>query len=96
MFAKRPVLTSEEGASNSSSSGDGSSRPSFMYYVNDGIYGSFNCIMFDHHTVVPALLQVRDSLDYYKIWDNTIIEPRMWLGCTVLCFYVVDTTLMNR
>lgn len=23
-------------------------KPSFMYYVNDGVYGSFNCILFDH------------------------------------------------
>lgn len=33
------------------------SRTSFMYYVNDGIYGSFNCIMFDHYTVSPSLLE---------------------------------------
>lgn len=28
---------------------------SFMYYLNDGVYGSFNCILFDHATVVPEL-----------------------------------------
>ena len=61
VFAKRPVLTSGEGASSSArDAGGDSDRPSFMYYVNDGIYGSFNCIMFDHYTVVPALLQVRE------------------------------------
>lgn len=26
-------------------------RPAFMYYLNDGIYGSFNCIPFDHAKV---------------------------------------------
>ncbi|KAJ1553342.1 hypothetical protein HK405_008201, partial [Cladochytrium tenue] len=31
-------------------------HPAFMYYVNDGIYGSFNCIPFDHATVVPRVL----------------------------------------
>ena len=31
---------------------------SFMYYVNDGVYGSFNCIMFDHVTPSPSLLKV--------------------------------------
>lgn len=41
------------------------SKPSYMYYVNDGIYGSFNCIMFDHYTVVPTLLQVTFT-------DNTL------------------------
>ncbi|KAJ2450808.1 Ornithine decarboxylase [Coemansia sp. RSA 2336] len=32
------------------------SGPSFMYYVNDGVYGSFNCIMFDHQHPVPQVL----------------------------------------
>ncbi len=31
----------------------------FMYYVNDGVYGSFNCILFDHVTPTPAVLKVR-------------------------------------
>jgi len=22
---------------------------SFMYYINDGVYGSFNCVIFDHY-----------------------------------------------
>eukprot|EP01088_Endostelium_zonatum_P000233 TRINITY_DN103_c0_g1_i1.p1 TRINITY_DN103_c0_g1~~TRINITY_DN103_c0_g1_i1.p1 ORF type:complete len:485 (-),score=116.84 TRINITY_DN103_c0_g1_i1:159-1613(-) len=26
-------------------------KPDFLYYVNDGVYGSFNCIMFDHAKV---------------------------------------------
>ncbi|KCV69000.1 hypothetical protein H696_04420 [Fonticula alba] len=29
----------------------------FMYYVNDGVYGSFNCIQFDHARVIPAVLR---------------------------------------
>jgi len=28
---------------------------SYMYYVNDGVYGSFNCILFDHAIVKPVL-----------------------------------------
>lgn len=28
----------------------------FMYYVNDGVYGSFNCLVFDHATVHPEVL----------------------------------------
>lgn len=31
---------------------------SFMYYLNDGVYGSFNCILFDHATVEPELYDV--------------------------------------
>ena len=33
------------------------SEYSVMYYVNDGVYGSFNCIMYDHATVSPVLLR---------------------------------------
>jgi len=29
-----------------------------MYYVNDGIYGSFNCLLHDHAVVTPKLLKV--------------------------------------
>lgn len=60
VFAKRPVVVTSED-SDGGGGDQGSSGPSFMYYVNDGIYGSFNCIMFDHYTVVPSLLQVRRS-----------------------------------
>lgn len=28
----------------------------FRYYLNDGIYGSFNCLMYDHAEVTPELL----------------------------------------
>ena len=42
--------------------------PSYMYYVNDGVYGSFNCILFDHATVEPTLVEVcfiqTDSVSY--------------------------------
>ncbi|KAJ1962965.1 Ornithine decarboxylase [Dipsacomyces acuminosporus] len=31
-------------------------NPAFMYYVNDGVYGSFNCIMFDHQHPQPRVL----------------------------------------
>ena len=33
---------------------DGS--PRLNYYVNDGLYGSFNCVLYDHVTVAPSLL----------------------------------------
>ena len=44
----------------SSASGGGkrlaSSDKSFMYYVNDGVYGSFNCLLFDHAQAFPKVL----------------------------------------
>lgn len=30
-------------------------NPSFMYYVNDGVYGSFNCLLYDHAEVQPSI-----------------------------------------
>jgi hypothetical protein len=35
--------------------GDGVTKR-YNYYVNDGLYGSFNCIMYDHVTCAPSLL----------------------------------------
>ncbi|KAJ1662414.1 Ornithine decarboxylase [Coemansia sp. RSA 1813] len=34
----------------------------FMYYVNDGVYGSFNCIMFDHQHPQPRVLTCAGTL----------------------------------
>lgn len=36
-------------------------EPGYMYYVNDGVYGSFNCLLYDHATVFPQLLEKRDA-----------------------------------
>ncbi|ORZ20079.1 pyridoxal-dependent decarboxylase [Lobosporangium transversale] len=35
---------------------DASKDPSHMYYINDGVYGSFNCTMFDHQVCEPRVL----------------------------------------
>lgn len=63
-----------------------------MYYINDGIYGSFNIILYDHqHVVAQPLKQYPGSKLYSSsIWgptcdglDNVIDDiplPRMELG----------------
>lgn len=28
----------------------------YMYYINDGVYGSFNCVLYDHYTPTPVFL----------------------------------------
>ncbi|KAF9507147.1 hypothetical protein BS47DRAFT_1373961 [Hydnum rufescens UP504] len=33
-------------------------QPSVMYYINDGVYGAFNCILFDHQKVAPYPLTI--------------------------------------
>ena len=37
----------------------------FLDYINDGMYGSFNCITFDHATVTPKVL-LRNQVYYYE------------------------------
>ena len=37
------------------------SQPSFMYYVNDGVYGSFNNLIFDHADLPQPRFLVRKS-----------------------------------
>jgi len=63
--AKRKVVTTDVPAMEVVSSDDSDEdmekrarmEPGFRYYVNDGCYGSFNCIMFDHReNLVPDLL----------------------------------------
>ncbi|KAF7972232.1 hypothetical protein HWV62_18638 [Athelia sp. TMB] len=36
-------------------------KPTVMYYINDGVYGAFNCILFDHQTVNPYVLSLNGS-----------------------------------
>ncbi|KAI9010252.1 pyridoxal-dependent decarboxylase [Hyaloraphidium curvatum] len=38
----------------------------FMYYINDGTYGSFNCIYFDHVQPVPRVLSRAGAFLYDK------------------------------
>ena len=44
----------------------------FRYYVNDGLYGSFNCIVYDHATPQPELVVPKQE-DVYRcsIWGPT-------------------------
>ncbi|EIN03932.1 ornithine decarboxylase [Punctularia strigosozonata HHB-11173 SS5] len=36
-------------------------QPRVMYYINDGVYGAFNCILFDHQVVHPYVLSLDGS-----------------------------------
>ncbi|KAH9030822.1 pyridoxal-dependent decarboxylase [Lactarius hengduanensis] len=40
---------------------EGDDQPSVMYYINEGVYGSFNCILFDHQEVHPYVLSMNGS-----------------------------------
>jgi len=45
----------------------------YMYYINDGVYGSFNCVIYDHAVVRPELLKNYDGRETYEcsIWGPT-------------------------
>lgn len=45
---------------------------SFVYYLNDGIYGSFNCIYFDHS--LPKLIPFNKSWDD-ALYRSTVFGP---------------------
>uniref|UniRef100_A0A8C5P949 Orn/DAP/Arg decarboxylase 2 N-terminal domain-containing protein n=1 Tax=Leptobrachium leishanense TaxID=445787 RepID=A0A8C5P949_9ANUR len=51
------IIAKKEVSSESTDSDDeeGCPNKSIMYYVNDGVYGSFNCIFFDHAHPKPIL-----------------------------------------
>ncbi|XP_036176281.1 ornithine decarboxylase-like isoform X2 [Myotis myotis] len=70
IIAKKLVSKEQTGSDDE----EESSEKTFMYYVNDGVYGSFNCILYDHAHVKP-LLQKRPKPDekYYSssIWGPT-------------------------
>ncbi|CAH1392688.1 unnamed protein product [Nezara viridula] len=43
------------------------------YYINDGVYGSFNCVLYDHANPLPIPLKEthNDDLKNFKIWGPT-------------------------
>ena len=71
IIAKR-VLARDEIIDEDEFSRSGDLEPKFMYYVNDGVYGSFNCLMFDHATVEPKLL---DPEEYE---DKPVFTSSIW------------------
>lgn len=52
-----------------------SSEKSYMLYLNDGVYGNFSNIIFDHQKPVPQILRSSgndfDKLVEYSIWGPT-------------------------
>ncbi|KAI9505627.1 pyridoxal-dependent decarboxylase [Coemansia spiralis] len=54
-------------------------NPAFMYYVNDGVYGSFNCIMFDYHHPKPRVLTCNGRLvDEQRSSPSLAYESSIW------------------
>lgn len=51
IIAKKIVSCEQTGSDDE----EESSEKTLMFYVNDGVYGSFNCILYDHAHVKPVL-----------------------------------------
>lgn len=58
IIARRGPLQSWPAEVKNSSPSD---EPTVMYYINDGVYGAFNCILFDHQIVHPHVLFMKGS-----------------------------------
>lgn len=40
-------------------------------YINDGVYGAFNCTLFDHQVVHPVVLTLSDVFQDAPAFDKT-------------------------
>lgn len=54
---------------------DGDNKRAVRYYLNDGLYGCFNCVLYDHQTVRPETLDHRDSQGSREELTATIFGP---------------------
>lgn len=71
IIAKKTMITEHTGSDDEE---DGASDKTLMYYVNDGVYGSFNCILYDHAHVKPVLQKKpKPDEQFYSssIWGPT-------------------------
>ncbi|XP_053565660.1 ornithine decarboxylase [Bombina bombina] len=70
IIAKKVMLTEQTGSDDED---DSAVDKTVMYYVNDGVYGSFNCILYDHAHVKPVL-QKKPKPDE-KFYSSSIWGP---------------------
>ncbi|XP_074642319.1 ornithine decarboxylase-like [Tubulanus polymorphus] len=76
VIARRTVSSEEldDGIHNTPAPGKNRKAPAFMYYINDGVYGSFNCLLYDHVPECPPVLyNDRSAEQHYasSIWGPT-------------------------
>ncbi|EDO28248.1 predicted protein, partial [Nematostella vectensis] len=71
IIAKKVMVNEQSGSDDEE---DAANDKTLMYYVNDGVYGSFNCILFDHAHVKPVLTKKpKPDESFYSssIWGPT-------------------------
>jgi len=73
VIAKRTVPRDTQ-----TSDGTANDHPTFKYYINDGVYGAFNCVMFDHVNLKPVVLK-KDGRVCYDMEDNSpTFQSSIW------------------
>ncbi len=59
-----------------------------MYYVNDGVYGSFNCLLFDHAQAFPKVLSARGRpVRYQKDTVRCVFGVCLVWVCVWVCVF---------
>jgi ornithine decarboxylase len=71
IIAKRSIGRDNNVAEDGLSAND---EPKFMYYLNDGVYGSFNCLLFDHAEVTPTLFDP-ESYEDLPLFESSVWGP---------------------
>lgn len=71
-------------------------KQKYMYYINDGVYGSFNCVLYDHYVPEPCFFAKNESNEKHtsSIWgptcdgldciNKTIEIPKLNIGDWIL------------
>lgn len=67
---------------------------SIMYYINDGVYASFNCLFYDHAEVFPLLINDERDMNACKYYKSSIWGPTCdGLDCVVKETYLPELAL---
>jgi ornithine decarboxylase len=57
---------------------------SFMYYINDGVYGSFNCLIFDHAILpYPKFLIKNPSTGQVSYTSAEFLDQSTFVNCSI-------------
>jgi len=90
-FGARPTKDTEETISSQADDGfkkaeTSENQPEVALYINDGVYGSFNCVVFDHAHVHPIMLSPHNGARTVatKLFGPTCDSIDVVMPCTRL------------
>lgn len=68
-----------------------------MYFINDGVYGSFNYILFDHIPPTPIIIKTidNDQLQQSSIWGVTVDSSDVVNYLIFIIIYKIYLKKMN-